>query len=599
MQHPIGKRIKCVFLSLIFLSIALNGRAQTFKLASGPVTNTVSDSRSVNFLDLNNDGWEDLYISNGPENGQADLLYINDGTGQFTQVTNMAIISASNPSDGASFADYNNDGHIDGVVSSWYGAEDLLYLNDGAGNLNYNGNAGLVGGSFAETAAFGDYDNDGWLDLYVTNSGTSKNNFLYRNLQNGKFERITNHVLVNDADLSRGVNWGDFNNDGITDVFVANESNSPNHIFWGRGGGTFEKLTQGDIVSANKSTMTGSWGDIDNDGDLDLFAGNSNFFRPLNNQLYRNLGGSFEEITDDPTVLGLNCTFGSAFGDYDNDGDLDLVVSNGFCNTNLPNELYENQGDGTFVNVSDEFESNEAICSFGVAWGDVNNDGFLDVAFANCKNSSSGSEQANTLMLNEGNDNSWLAVKLTGVATNRDGVGARVEVKATINGQAVWQMREVQSQSGYAGQNSLVAHFGFGDAAIVDTLVVHWPAGNRQFLTNVAVYQRINIAEVINTSTEAIPARAETISLDVFPNPASDTATVKIQVINNTRSGQQEGQLFLYNMMGQIVLKQSVQINPGISVMTFDIGAQNLAAGSYRVVLHVGGEQQTKNLILY
>ncbi len=599
MKHPPGQQIKCVFLFCLFLCIAFNGYAQTFTLASGPVTSTVSDSRSVNFLDLSNDGWEDLYISNGLEGGQADLLFINDGTGQFTQVTDVGIVNVSNPSDGASFADYNNDGHIDGVISSWYGAEDLLYLNDGAGTLNYNGNAGLVNGSFAETAAFGDYDNDGWLDLYITNSGTSRNNYLYRNLQNGKFEQVTNHVLVNDGDLSRGVNWGDFNNDGITDVFVANESNSPNDIFWGRGGGTFEKLIEGSIVSTNKSTMTGSWGDIDNDGDLDLFAGNSNFFRPLNNQLYRNLGGSFEEITDDPTITELNCTFGSAFGDYDNDGDLDLAVSNGFCNTNLPNELYENQGDGTFVNVSSEFGSNEAVCSFGVAWGDVNNDGFLDVAFANCKNSSSGSEEANTLMLNEGNDNNWLAVKLTGVATNRDAVGARVEARATINGEVIWQMREVQSQSGYAGQNSLVAHFGFGDAAIVDNLVVHWPAGNRQFLTNVAVNQRMNITEVINTSTEEVPEKATKILLEVFPNPAPDTATARIRLKNNTRSGQQQGRLFLYNMMGQVVLKQSVQINTGTSVLSLDIASQSLAAGSYRIVLQVEDEQFSTNLILY
>src|SRR5690606_22419458 len=121
------------------------------------------------------------------------------------------IVQASNPSDGASFADYNNDGHIDGVVSSWYGAEDLLYLNNGSGQLIYNAGAGIASGSFAETAAFGDYDNDGWLDLYITNSGGDKHNYLYRNLKNGKFERITNHILVQDAKPSRGAVWVDIN----------------------------------------------------------------------------------------------------------------------------------------------------------------------------------------------------------------------------------------------------------------------------------------------------------------------------------------------------------------------------------------------------
>ena len=112
--------------------------AQALRTVVGPVSADVSDSRSVNFLDANNDGWEDLYISNGLQGGQLDLMYLNDGTGQFTAVTGAGIVGTSSPSDGASFADVNNDGHIDGVVSSWYGAADVVYLNDGNGNLNYN-----------------------------------------------------------------------------------------------------------------------------------------------------------------------------------------------------------------------------------------------------------------------------------------------------------------------------------------------------------------------------------------------------------------------------------------------------------------------------
>ncbi len=160
-------------LCLVVLCSTNTVYAQVFVNASDTIPNTPTDSRSVNFIDLNKDGWDDLYISNGLQGGQKDLLYLNDGTGTLVQITDMAIVQASSPSDGASFADYNNDGNLDGIVSSWYGAADLLYLNDGMGSLNYKGNAGIVSGSFAETAAFGDYDNDGWLDLYVTNSGTA------------------------------------------------------------------------------------------------------------------------------------------------------------------------------------------------------------------------------------------------------------------------------------------------------------------------------------------------------------------------------------------------------------------------------------------
>ena len=455
---------------LLFLALCCLGtltiHAQTFTLVSGPVSETPSDSRSINFFDLNNDGWEDLYISNGLQGGQADLLYLNDGTGQLIPVTDMDIVEATNPSDGASFADYNNDGHIDAVVTSWYGAEDLLYLNDGTGNLVYNGDAGLVSGSFAETAAFGDYDNDGWLDLLITNSGNTRKNFLYRNLGNDTFERITDHPLVEASKLSRGVSWGDFNNDRITDVFFTNENNSSNDLLIGKGNGKFEALTAEPVVTSRRSSMTGSWGDIDNDRDLDLFVGNSGFFVAQNNQLFKNAGpgNSFEEITDDPTVNTSNCTFGSAFGDYDNDGDLDLIITNGFCNTGLQNALYENQGDGSFIDASAELEVNDSVCSFGVAWGDVNNDGFLDVAIAHCKNSSTSSEPANSFLLNQGNSNNWLKVQLEGSMSNRSAIGARLEARAIINGEATWQLRDVQAQSGYAGQNSLVTHFGLGDA---------------------------------------------------------------------------------------------------------------------------------------
>jgi len=234
--------------------------AQMFETVTGPISNTLSDSRSVNFLDINNDGWEDIYVSNGREGGQEDLLYINDGNGQMVAVTNMEIIQPSNPSDGARFVDYNNDGHVDAMVTSWYGAEDLLYLNNGSAELNYNASAGIASGSYAETASFGDYNNDGWLDLYIINSGGNKKNYLYKNLQNGKFERIFNHILVVEAKLSREAIWGDFNGDGNTDLFVSNESNQTNDVFFGLGGGDFQKLNTGSIVTSQKGSMTGVMG---------------------------------------------------------------------------------------------------------------------------------------------------------------------------------------------------------------------------------------------------------------------------------------------------------------------------------------------------
>ena len=583
---------------LFLICSCLPGQAQNFKVVPGQIAASPSDSRSVNFLDVNNDGWEDLYISNGREGGQPDLLYLNDGTGNFDAVTDMDIIRASNPSDGASFVDYDNDGHIDGIVSSWYGAEDLLFRNDGNGQLKYQANAGIAPGSFAETATFGDYDNDGWVDLYITNSAGDKNNYLYRNLQNGRFERITDHILISDQKPSRGAIWGDFNNDGITDLFIANEGDNSNDILFGTGGGQFEKLNRGGIVVRGHGSMTGSWGDIDNDGDLDLFVGNSGYFTPQRNQLFINLGGSFAEITDDPVVAANTCTFGSAFGDYDNDGDLDLIVSNGFCNTNLRNALYENLGDGSFRDASAELGLNGNTCSFGAAWGDVNNDGFLDLAIANCRNNEAASEPTNVLLMNQGNDNNWLTAKLAGVATNRNGIGARVSIKAEISGKPQWQLREVRAQSGYAGQNSLLLHFGLGDALMIDSLVVHWPSGTQQVLTSVAVNQQVEITEGITTGQHFLPATTESAAFEVFPNPANDISEVAVRITTPTVHRRSAGELSLYDTLGRVLLQQEILIGPGEAVTPLAKKTLTLPSGVYQVVLQLGAKRSSQTLIL-
>ncbi len=586
---------------LLPLIFHTNLSAQQFILADGPVTSVLSDSRSANFIDLNNDNWEDIYISNGLSTGQADLLYLNDGTGNFTQVTNMAVTQAINPSDGASFVDYNNDSYLDGVITSWHNAEDLLYINNGDGQLIYNEDAGIVAGSYAETAAFGDYDNDGWLDLYITNSGGNNKNYLYRNTQDGKFERIQNQILVNDGKLSRGVIWGDFNLDGHLDLFVVNEGNGSNDLFLGQGEGNYSKVTEGSLVTSQRSTMTASWGDIDNDGDFDAFIGNAGFFVTQQNQLFINEGNEFVEVTEGDLVQTDNCTFGSSFGDYDNDGDLDLLIANGFCSTNLSNALYANQGDGTFADSSHLLSSNPAVCSFGVAWGDINNDGFLDLLSANCRNNSAGAQQNNTLLVNQGNENHWLKVKLEGLQSNRNGVGAIIRIKATINGESIWQMREVRSQTGYAGQNSLIAHFGLGSSTIVDSLIVDWPSGVQQVMLALPVDQRIDIMEDLVDAIRPGPNNA--FDFSVFPNPlAKQTNEITIQLPTDLQSDSVQVQLL--NQRGQLIGSQEYDAQNYNHSLTFPINIgsnadQHLAAGIYLLLVKTEKGSATKKLVIH
>jgi hypothetical protein len=486
---------KVLVLGIIYLILNDTLTSQVFTRMGGVISTSLSDSRSVNVMDVNNDGWEDVFISNGLRGGQSDYMYINHGDGTFELDGNNSISQPLNPSVGAAFADVDNDGDIDGIITSWYGKEDLYYLNDGNGNFIYQSDAGISLASYGETASFGDYDNDGLIDLYVTSSGGDGKNSLYRNLGGGKFQIQPEHLLVSDKKLSRCATWVDANGDGKIDLYVTNENNGANDLFLNNGDGGFEKYLNGGLVSASVSSMTSSWGDIDNDGDMDVFVGNAGFYEEIRNQLFINEDGTFIEVKDGVVAEFKGCTYGSSMVDYDNDGYLDLFITNGFCTDNLRNRLYHNNGDGTFEDRSSDLTLNPDICSYGNAWGDLNNDGFMDLIIANCKNREEDEEQANLYLMNNGNDNSWLKIKLEGVESNRKAIGARVFAKAKINSVDVWQMREITSQSGYSGQNSLIAHFGMGDATAVDSLRIEWPAGKKQWFKNISTNQLLEIKE--------------------------------------------------------------------------------------------------------
>lgn len=586
--------MKVLSLSLTILALIHFGSAsaQVFTADTGPFSTTASDSRSVNFFDLDNDGFQEIYISNGASGGQADILYRNVIGGVLLPISDMDIVNALNPSDGASFADYNNDGHVDAIVSSWYGREDLLYINSGNASLDYNENGGIASRSFAETAAFGDYDNDGWLDIYVTNSGGDGRNYLYRNSRNGSFERISNHALVNDAKPSRASIWGDFNDDGILDLFVSNESNQRNDLFYGTGNGNFEKYTSGSIANSTRGSITASWGDIDNDGDLDLFVGNSGFFSGQKNQLFENTGTGFSEISNSVLSSESKCSFGSAFGDFDNDGDLDLAVANGFCNSAMANDLYENQGDGSFKKVSELLVSNDNTCSFGIAWGDINNDGFLELAVANCKNNSADIEHANTLMINEGNDNNWIQLKLKGLISNTDAIGAKVFITAQINGQSITQRRDISSQTGYAGQNSMVSHFGLADAETVDSLIIYWPSGNIDRYADIAINQILNISENLSNSI-AETKQSSVLEFNLFPNPLStQDSSIQLHIESKNKNGQ--AKLYIRNAVGAKLYQKSIEVFKGLNRLELALKNLELDPGFYFITIMINNEMISK-----
>ncbi|HMQ45830.1 MAG TPA: FG-GAP-like repeat-containing protein [Saprospiraceae bacterium] len=568
----------------------LEAQVSFTRITEGAIVNTPSDSRSCNFVDVNNDGFDDIFISNGPSGGENNMLYLSFGNGTFSDSQGGAIITDNSASDGATFADADNDGDLDAFVVTWYGQPNYFYTNDGNGQFTLQPLTNAL--TYSETASWGDYDNDGLVDLYISNSNaTSPNllrNLLYKNLGNGAWMPITTGAWVQDAHISRSINWTDFDSDGDIDLFVSNEENQKNDLYRNDGTGFFTAVTDNLIVADGKSSTGSSWADVDNDGDLDLFVANYN----QHNQLFINDGmGNFSATVGQPIVQDGGSSFGSVFGDIDNDGDLDLFVVNGFGpSSGVENFLYLNDGTGHFTRDLESISELETQCSYGAAFGDMDNDGFLDLAVANCKTTGQ-VKVANTLFHNSGNSNKWIKIRLQGTLSNRSAIGAKIRLKATINGAERWQMREISAQDGYNCQNSLQVHFGLGDASQADSLIVEWPSGQMQNLPAILSNQTIDLTEPISAT---IPGANPWLDYwHISPNPADEI----IQIKGRLNAVPDSLALILMDHHGRVLRRHN--FSNMHQTLNLDWPIADLPAGQYYVMLQKSwSEQQTKTFII-
>jgi len=326
--------------------------------------------------------------------------------------------------------------------------------------------------------AWGDMDNDGDIDLYVANVNTP--NKLLRNDGAGVFSDATSGQL-GDTSGGEGVAWGDMDNDGDLDLYLSNAGGA-SRLFRNDGGGTFVDIATGPLAGTNQGRGA-AWGDMDNDGDLDLYVANASGA----NKLLRNDGaGTFVDATSAPLGDTGNGV-GVAWGDVDNDGDLDLYLAK----NGQANRLFRNEGGGAFVDATSGALGDPGS-GHAVVWGDMDGDGDLDLYLAN-------SGSANKLFRNEGvaAGNHWLHVDLVGKQSNRSGIGARVRVVAG----GIGQIREISGGSGFDSQNSLTAEFGLGAATTVDSLIIRWPSGAEQWLTNVVADQVLEVKEASMVKT--------------------------------------------------------------------------------------------------
>lgn len=485
--------------------------------------------------DYDNDDDIDIYFLNGGaikgttfSTPPTNALYRNDGNWHFTDVTEASGLGDTGHALGVAVGDFDNDGYQDVYVTNF--GPNALYRNNGDGTFtNVTDSAGVADGhKFGAGANFLDMDGDGDLDLF----SSSYVNFTYENHDGRKimgypiyagprsYKPTQDSLFRNNGDgtftdvsVSSGIaavpgtGMGtvcvDIDNDGDTDIYVANDQ-MPNYLWQNNGQGVFQQMglllglacnAQGEV----QGSMGIGCGDYNNDGWLDFYV---TAYQDQIPSLYQNVEGRFFEDVTNQAGTGDGTQhmvhWGNDFVDFDNDGDRDLFVSMGHLQDNIekwdkrsswtkPNLLFENQGNGSFRNVSDLSGPGMQVAysSRGVGFDDLDNDGDVDIVVLNSR------AKPSVLRNDSPKQGHWLQLQLQGTRTNRDGVGARVEVKCP----GLTLVDEVHSGRGYQSHYGTRLYFGLGQQTKIDQVMVHWIGGKREIFTNIPINQRINLIE--------------------------------------------------------------------------------------------------------
>ena len=491
--------------------------------------------------DYDGDGDIDVYLLTA-RLGAPNALYRNTGAGTFVDVAAWSGVADVNTADGLSstclFADVDNDGWQDLLLASY--GRTRLFKGSATGQFAERGAAvGLIESGNAATAVFFDYNADGWLDLFVgryfphdlrqlTTTAVLPESFesarngapdlFYRNNGDGTFTEIGARLAVNDRGWALAAAAGDLDNDGDPDLYVANDF-GPDVVYRNNGDGTFADVTAEAIGPDIDAGMNAEIGDYNGDGLLDLYVTNiTNAVFDQGNMLWKNLGDlRFVNLAREMNVRDGGWGWGAKFADFDNDGDLDLFAVNGFVSDG-PVDIFRRPGQVARGDVSDlrswpdmrglSLSGHERDLLFrndgfeyveigkaagvdsikdarGVALADFDSDGDVDLLVTVVAD-------APILYRNlTGRARGWLAAELAGTVSNRDAIGARI----TVTTGSRRQIREVDGGSGYNAQGSRIVHVGLGTASIVDEVEIRWPRGTRVRHARVPVRTKIIVSE--------------------------------------------------------------------------------------------------------
>jgi enediyne biosynthesis protein E4 len=504
---------------------------------------TSSIGTGVAIGDYDGDGRPDIFVVSKTEGCR---LFRNLGGYKFEDVTEKAGVGATPGvwNQGATFVDINNSGRLDIYVCR-YNAPNLLYINQGNGTFKEMAHEyGLDVVDSSVMASFSDYDRDGWLDLYIatnilnnTTHPGGQRGYLFHHNRNGTFTNVTERGGIVGESQSHSATWWDYDNDGWPDLYVANDFGYPDRLYHNNRDGTFTDVIAHVLPHTSFSSMGADLGDVNNDGAIGFFVADmaatthardqhlvadargrielvpGSMPKYARNALFLNSGdGIFREAAILAGVAATDWTWSVRLEDLDNDGRLDLFVTNGFVRdagmdvaermmrAEDPAErirlmfmsppqpdvhlAFRNMGDLQFKNVSAEWGVGKKGIGFGAALGDLSGDGNLDIVYTSY-------QSGVTILRNDGNTGHVVNVDLRGTVSNRYGVGATVRVESALG----VQVRQLTLARGYLSSSEPMLHFGLGADTIISRMVVNWPSGHIQTFEDLAVNQRYTVTE--------------------------------------------------------------------------------------------------------
>ncbi|MCH8929089.1 MAG: VCBS repeat-containing protein [Candidatus Marinimicrobia bacterium] len=590
---------------VLFISFLSSG----FAVAGGTFTD-ITEKAGIKFThqgfmyiggivaaDFNGDGYTDIYITNGE--GYPNQLYINNKDLTFTETAQTAGVADMNEGWGAVAGDIDNDGDLDIYLSNFrtefdtFPSVNRLFLNDGNGIFTDVTEAAGVGDPGPSTSvAMADINNDGFLDIYVLNRSflnVDNPNTLYLNNGDGTFTDIT--VASGTGDLGTGLAVGffDYDNDRFMDIYVVNEFEK-DVLYHNNRDGTFTNMRSVLNNDGQGAGMGVDFSDIDNDGDQDIYVANL-----WTDFLYVNNGnGTFSYDEEALALTDNTMAWGVGFFDYDNNGWEDVYVVNGAMMwPDLYDEVnifYRNNGDGSFTDIASTFGIDDGGDGRASAIADFNNDGYMDIIMMNVIR---GKLIGNPILyLNNNSGNDYITIRLKGTFSNRSGIGAKIKVKSG----SIVQTKEVTAGASFASMNTLDIGFGLKNVDLIDKITVYWPSGNVQVLTGVFPNQIKTITEpdelnIVTSVEDEISVALYTLNQN-YPNPFNPLTTIRYNLELNSKV-----LLKVYDVNGREVARL-VDENISAGEHSVEWDASDMPSGLYIYQLKTDSFSETKKMLL-